>query len=192
MTEWNPISMLLTASGFPIGQFVPLLLMFAVVYLLVLRPMSTQERDRRKRIDSLKKGDQVVLAGGLLGRVSSLDDPKIAVIEIADRVKVRVLKREITDTQAEALKEESKGIFGGSNRSTPKPDDKASTTESKAESKAESKVADKASAKGANASAKASDKGSARAAGTEGQPDKSSSSSSSSSDKAPAGEVAKA
>lgn len=110
----SPAPLVAANGASSLMQFLPIILMFLVVWLLVLRPMKTQENDRRKRLQGLKKGDQVVLAGGVLGRISNYDDPKIAVVEIADRVKIRVLKKEIADTQAEALKEkEAGGLFGG-------------------------------------------------------------------------------
>ena len=86
----------------------PFVLMIAVIYFIVLRPMGRQEKDRKKRVEALKKGDQVVLGGGILGRISNVDDEKIAVVEIADRVKIRVLKKDIVDTQANALEDKSK------------------------------------------------------------------------------------
>jgi preprotein translocase subunit YajC len=86
----------------------PFVLMIGVIYFIVLRPMGRQEKDRKKRVEALKKGDQVVLGGGILGRISNADDEKIAVVEIADRVKVRVLKKDIVDTQAAALEDKSK------------------------------------------------------------------------------------
>jgi preprotein translocase subunit YajC len=89
--------------------FLPIILMLAVVYFIVLRPMSKQEKERRKRIDTIKKGDQVIIGGGILGRVSNMDDPKIAVVEIADKVKIRVLKKDLVDTQAAALEDKDKG-----------------------------------------------------------------------------------
>lgn len=116
-----PSSLIAASSAMPFGQILPIILMFAVVYLLVLRPMNSQEKARRKRVEQLKKGDAVVLAGGLLGRISNLDDPKIAIVEVADRVKVRVLKREIMDTQEAALKNDPKGggLFGGGSKTSP-------------------------------------------------------------------------
>ncbi|MFO0636747.1 MAG: preprotein translocase subunit YajC [Nannocystaceae bacterium] len=97
---------LLAESGASaLGGVMPLVLMFAVVYFIVLRPMSKQEKDRKKRVEALKKGDQVVVGGGILGRISNLDDPKVAVVEIADRVKIRVLRKDIVDAADAALKD---------------------------------------------------------------------------------------
>jgi preprotein translocase subunit YajC len=90
--------------------------MFAVIYFIVLRPMSKQEKERKKRIEGLKKGDQVVLQGGILGRVTNADDPKVAVVELAERVRVRVLKSKIDDLQDSVLKAE---------KDAPKKDDEA-------------------------------------------------------------------
>jgi preprotein translocase subunit YajC len=93
-------------AGSALGGVMPIVLMFAVVYFIVLRPMSRQEKDRKKRVESLKKGDQVVIGGGILGRISNLDDPKVAVVEIADRVKIKVLRKDIVDAATAALADE--------------------------------------------------------------------------------------
>ena len=88
------------------NPMIMMIMMFAVIYFIVLRPMSKQEKERKKRIEGLKKGDQVVLQGGILGRITNVDDPKVAVVELADRVRVRVLKSKIDDTQDSVLKAE--------------------------------------------------------------------------------------
>jgi preprotein translocase subunit YajC len=104
----NSVLLIAQGEGGALSSFLPIILMLAVVYFIVLRPMSKQEKERRKRIESIKKGDQVVIGGGILGRVSNMDDPKIAVVEIADKVKVRVLKKDLVDTQAAALDDKGK------------------------------------------------------------------------------------
>lgn len=76
--------------------FLPIILMVGVFYFLVIRPASKQEKDRKARLSKLDKGDQVRLTGGILGRVASVED-QIVLVEIADKVKVRVLKAEIGD-----------------------------------------------------------------------------------------------
>jgi preprotein translocase subunit YajC len=104
--------------------------MFAVIYFIVLRPMGKQEKERKKRIEALKKGDQVVLQGGILGRVTNADDPKVAVVELAERVRVRVLKSKIDDLQDSVLKAE---------KDAPKKDDEAKKAEKDAPKKGETK-----------------------------------------------------
>src|SRR5688500_10627257 len=118
------------AGGFT--GLLPFVLMIAVIYFIVLRPMSRQEKDRKKRIETLKKGDQIVLNGGILGRISNLDDEKIAVVEIADRVKIRVLKKDIVDTQANALEDKSKAGAKDKDKEKDKEKDKAKAKDEEA------------------------------------------------------------
>jgi preprotein translocase subunit YajC len=108
-------------AGSAFTGILPIILMFAIVYFIVLRPMSRQEKDRKKRVETLKKGDQVVIGGGILGRISNLDDPKVAVVEIADKVKIRVMRKDIIDAAEAALAaaEPPKG------KAADKPKDKA-------------------------------------------------------------------
>ncbi len=76
----------------------PMILMFVVIYFLVLRPMSKQEKERKARVSGLSKGDEVQLTGGILGRVTNPDAGNgVAVVEIADRVRIRVLRDQIHD-----------------------------------------------------------------------------------------------
>ena len=100
----SPLGLLAEGSAF--GGMLPILLMFAVVYFIVLRPMSKQEKDRKKRVETLAKGSEVVIGGGIIGRISNLDDPKIAIVEIADKVKIKVLRKDIVDSAEAALKDE--------------------------------------------------------------------------------------
>jgi preprotein translocase subunit YajC len=118
-----------------LGGLLPIILMFAVIYFIVLRPMSKQEKDRKKRVEGLKKGDQVVLQGGILGRISNTDDPKIAVVELADRIRVRVLKSKIEDLQDTVLKDD---------KDAPKKDDKAEKAEKAEKADKPSEKAEKA------------------------------------------------
>jgi len=67
----------------------PLLLMFAVLYFVMIRPQMKKQKEHRAMIDALAKGDEVVTAGGLLGKVSKLGDAHIGV-EIASGVEVQL------------------------------------------------------------------------------------------------------
>jgi preprotein translocase subunit YajC len=102
-----PTWVLAEGAANPLAGMWPILLMIGVFYFLVLRPMKKQEDERKKRLAEIKRGDKVVLTGGLLGRVSRVDDD-IAVVEIAEKVKVRVLKKDIADFEENALKKDDK------------------------------------------------------------------------------------
>jgi preprotein translocase subunit YajC len=128
----------------PLAGMWPILLMIGVFYFLVLRPMKKQEDQRKQRLSEIKRGDKVVLTGGLLGRVSRVDDD-IAVIEIAEKVKVRVLKKDIADFEENALKkddkkgdkkDEAKKDEAKKDEAKPKDDDDDNTDDDKSSRKA--------------------------------------------------------
>lgn len=135
-----PQLLLAEGAANPLAGMWPILLMIGVFYFLVLRPMKKQEDERKKRLSEIKRGDKVVLTGGLLGRVSRVDDD-IAVVEIADKVKVRVLKKDIADFEENALKKDDKKGEAKSDKkdeakSDKKEDDDDTTDDDKSSRKA--------------------------------------------------------
>ena len=77
-------------------QFLPIIGMIAIFWFLLIRPQMRQQKEHREKISSVKKGDQVVTAGGIVGKVARVDDD-YADIEIAQGVKVKVVKSTIGD-----------------------------------------------------------------------------------------------
>jgi preprotein translocase subunit YajC len=67
----------------------PLILMFVVMYFLMIRPQMKREKERKAMIEALVKGDEVVVGGGLLGRVSKLGETFLH-IEVANGVEIQV------------------------------------------------------------------------------------------------------
>lgn len=94
------------------GALVPMLLMFAVMYFLLIRPASKQRKDHAALLNGLKKGDEVVTTGGLYGRIVGIEDT-VAVVEIADRVKVKVLRDRISGKWPSQAKKSSTGAKAG-------------------------------------------------------------------------------
>jgi len=137
------------APGGAFGGLLPIILMFAVIYFIVLRPMSKQEKDRKKRVEGLQKGDQVVLQGGILGRISNADDPKIAIVEIADRVKIKVLKTKIEDSAAAALAADDKSKDDKDKSKDASKDEKDAAASAKADDASAASSKDKSARKGA-------------------------------------------
>lgn len=78
-----------------IMQFIPLILIFGIMYFLMIRPQQKRAKMHREMVSALKKGDQVITGGGLIGKVSSVRDDEVEV-EIATGVKVRVVRSSIT------------------------------------------------------------------------------------------------
>jgi preprotein translocase subunit YajC len=70
-------------------SMLPLVLMFVVLYFVMIRPQMKKQKEHRAMIEALSKGDEIVSAGGLLGRVNKLGDSHLSV-EIADNVEVQM------------------------------------------------------------------------------------------------------
>jgi len=77
-------------------SFIPFLGMGLVFYFFLLRPQMQQQKAQRAKIAGLKRGDQVVTAGGLLGKVVKVDETQVE-LELAPNVKVRALRSTISD-----------------------------------------------------------------------------------------------
>ena len=82
------------SAGGMMAQFqgmIPLVFMFAIFYFLLIRPQQKKAKEHRALLESLKKGDLVVTAGGMHGKVSALDD-QVVTLEIAPGVNVKINK----------------------------------------------------------------------------------------------------
>lgn len=78
----------------PIASLIPLILMFGIFYFLLIRPQQKKAKEHRALMDTLKKGDLVVTAGGIHGKITSVEDA-IVTMEIASGVNIRVNKGHI-------------------------------------------------------------------------------------------------
>lgn len=83
------------ASG--IISFVPIILIFAIMYFLMIRPQQKKVKEHRTMIEAVRRGDQVITSGGLIGKVTKVDDQKGELeVELAPNVKVRVVRSTIS------------------------------------------------------------------------------------------------
>ncbi len=78
-----------------IQQFVPLILIFAIMYFLLIRPQQKKVKEHKAMVDGLRRGDQVVTQGGLIGKVVKVKDDGEIEVELAENVKVRVVQSTI-------------------------------------------------------------------------------------------------
>lgn len=87
------------AGGFAGGieAFLPLILIFVVFYFLMIRPQQKRMKAHKEMLNQLRRGDRVVTSGGMLGTVNKVVDDKEVVVEIAEGVRVRVLRTSIQD-----------------------------------------------------------------------------------------------
>lgn len=77
------------------AQFVPLILIFVIMYFLLIRPQQKKLKEHKAMVDALRRGDQVVTQGGLIGKVAKVKDDTEVEVELADGVKVRVVRSTI-------------------------------------------------------------------------------------------------
>ena len=81
-------------------QFLPLVLIFVVFYFLLIRPQQRKAKDHKTMLDALRRGDRVVTGGGIIGTVARVENPEEVTVDIADGVRVRVLRSTITSVLA--------------------------------------------------------------------------------------------
>jgi preprotein translocase subunit YajC len=77
------------ATGGGFESIILIVLMFAVLYFLMIRPQMKRAKEHKTMIEALQKGDEVVAAGGVLGRISKIGDTYVT-LEIADKVEIQV------------------------------------------------------------------------------------------------------
>ena len=83
----------MSGSGF--AQFVPLILIFVIFYFFLIRPQQKKVKDHKTMVSTLKRGDEVVTSGGIIGTVERvLDDDKVD-LSISDNVNIKVVKSTI-------------------------------------------------------------------------------------------------
>ena len=81
-------------------QFLPLILIFVVFYFLLIRPQQRKAKDHKTMLDALRRGDRVVTGGGIIGTVARVENPEEVTVDIADGVRVRVLRSTISSVLA--------------------------------------------------------------------------------------------
>jgi len=77
------------------GQLVPLILIFGIMYFLLIRPQQKKAKQHQAMVSSLRRGDQVVTQGGLIGKVSKVKEDNEIEVEVSDGIKVRVVQSTI-------------------------------------------------------------------------------------------------
>ena len=83
-------------SGEGLVQFIPLILIFVIFYFFLIRPQQKRVKDHKTMVDSLKRGDEVITSGGIIGIVDRvMEDDRIEVI-IGENTKVQIIRSTIT------------------------------------------------------------------------------------------------
>ena len=119
-------------GGSPFGgdliSFLPLILIFVVFWFFLIRPQQKKMKDHREMVANLKRGDNVVTGGGIIGKVTKVVDDNTVQVELADEVRVKVVRSTITDVLGKTEPAAARGdndSAGGSGSGTP-PNEKRS------------------------------------------------------------------
>ncbi len=84
-----------TPQGGALVQFAPLILIFGVFYFLIIRPQQKKAKQHQQMLSELKKGDDVVTNGGILGRITGIKDDEVTV-QVQEGVRLRVLRSAVS------------------------------------------------------------------------------------------------
>ena len=87
-------------AGSLIGSMLPLVLIFAIMYFLLIRPQQKKVRDLKAMIEAVRRGDQVLTSGGIIGKVIKVGDDNVVEVEIAEGVKVKIVKSTISQVMS--------------------------------------------------------------------------------------------
>ena len=75
-------------------QFLPFIVIFVLFYFMLIRPQMKRAKEQKKMIEALQKGDEVITAGGLLGKITKVGEQYVS-LEIADNVTIQVQKQTV-------------------------------------------------------------------------------------------------
>lgn len=90
------------AQGGGFQMFLPMILVFVIFYFLLIRPQSKQRKEHQKLIQNIKKGDEVVTASGIHGKITGVAD-NILTLEIADNVRIKMEKSQVATVKSSAI-----------------------------------------------------------------------------------------
>ena len=80
------------AGGFDVGFLLPMVLIFGVFYMLLIRPQQKKAKQHRELLEALRRGDRIITNGGIIGLITKVVDANELIVEIAQGVRVRVAR----------------------------------------------------------------------------------------------------
>ena len=84
------------AGGNPLASFVPIILIFVIMYFVMIRPQMRRQKQQQQLVSALKTGDRVVTASGIHGMISNVKDSTV-IVKVADNVKIEMDKSAVTN-----------------------------------------------------------------------------------------------
>ncbi|GAA5095293.1 preprotein translocase subunit YajC [Bartonella acomydis] len=88
------------SNGSSLVSFVPLVLIFVIMYFFIIRPQRTQIKKRQEMLNAVRRGDTVITGGGIIGKVTKVyDESGELEVEIGDDMRIRVVRSTLTDVR---------------------------------------------------------------------------------------------
>ena len=99
------------------GAFLPLILIFGVFYILLIRPQQKKVKKHREMINNLKRGDKIITSGGIIGKITKVNENKELLVQISEGVEIKLAQGMISEIYlpAESIKKTDTSIIKGSN-----------------------------------------------------------------------------
>ena len=79
------------------GAFLPLILIFGVFYILLIRPQQKKVKLHREMINNLRRGDKIITSGGIIGSINKVNDNKELLVDISENVEIKIAPGMVTD-----------------------------------------------------------------------------------------------
>ena len=79
------------------GTFLPLILIFAVFYFLLIRPQQRKVKQHKEMLSNLKRGDKIITSGGIIGTINKVADNRELILEIANNVEIKIAPGMVAD-----------------------------------------------------------------------------------------------
>ena len=80
-----------------LGAFLPLILIFGVFYILLIRPQQKKVKQHREMINNLRRGDKIITSGGIIGTISKVNENRELLLEVTDDVEIKIAPGMVTD-----------------------------------------------------------------------------------------------
>lgn len=87
-------------AGSAFASFIPLILIFAIMYFLLIRPQQKKMKEHKAMVEALRRGDQILTQGGIVGKVTKVQEDGLLEVEIAEGVKVKIMRHTIVQVMS--------------------------------------------------------------------------------------------
>ena len=101
-----------------LGAFLPLILIFVVFWVLLIRPQQKKMKLHRDMINNLKKGDKIVTSGGIIGTIIKINDNKDITVEISDNVNVQVATGMVAELVNTSIQNKNTQVINSDNKNS--------------------------------------------------------------------------